>query len=420
MLRDRKWTLGWVAGGQALTAAGTIVGLRILTQYIDPAVFGRVSLALAAAALALGLTCTPLTQAAMYLYPTLAPEGRRAVLASAVWRGLGRASPWLLVGVIAAAAVYIYRGGGSLAVVSAIIALLICDCWRSINICLLNAASEHKSYGTWMAFEAWARPLCATVTVLLFDATAAAVLWSYAAASLILNLTLAPRPVRAIANQTAAAAELDRRMWQYALPLVPLGLMGWANGVSDRYIITGLLSIHDTGIYAAAYGLASRPLLLVNSTFEQLMRPLYQSAVSSADSVRATRLLRYWLFGLGAAGASVVMLIFLLRDHLAGIFLGADFRSGAALMPWIAAGYSILTLSYLFERINLAHGRTKRVLAVELVSGVSALFLTTVGVRLWGLTGAAVAVPCYFSLQLVFAVLLSRHTQAGLYRYRPT
>jgi O-antigen/teichoic acid export membrane protein len=418
MIRDRKWALGWVAGGQALTAAGTVVGLRILTQYLDPTVFGRVSLALAAAALALGLTCTPLTQAAMYFYPTLAPEERRAVLANAVWRGLRRASPYLAAGAIVAAVVYLGAADGSAAVVAATAALLTVDGWRSINTTLLNAGSEHGRYGVWMALEAWARPLCATAAVLFFDATAATVLWSYAATSLVLNIVLA-RSSGPVTNQLSESAELERRMWKYALPLVPLGLMGWANGVSDRYIISGLLSIHDTGIYAAAYGLASRPLLLVNAALEQFMRPIYQNAVSTGHSQQAARVLRYWLLGLAAACSSVVMLIILLRDGLAVIFLGASFRSGAVLMPWIAAGYSILAISYLFERINLAHARTGRVLAVELASGLSAVVLTTIGVHLWGLIGAAVAVPCYFTVQLLFAILLSRRTRK-LYEYDPT
>jgi O-antigen/teichoic acid export membrane protein len=208
-------------------------------------------------------------------------------------------------------------------------------------------------------------------------------------------------------------------MWQYALPLVPLGLLGWANGMSDRYIIGGMLSLQDTGTYAAAYGLASRPLLLVSATFEQFMRPIYQNAVSAGRTEHAAMLLRYWLAGLAAASALVVIIIIFWRHELAALLLGARFRSGANLMPWVAAGYGILSLSYVFERVSLAHARTRRVLAVELVSGIAALVMTVTGVHLWGLIGAAAAVPCYFGVQLCAAVILSRHSRPA-YRYRPT
>jgi O-antigen/teichoic acid export membrane protein len=416
MVEQRKWAFSWVAGGQALTAAGTVLGLRILTQNLEPAVFGQATLLLAAAALALGVTCTPLTQAAMYFFPTLVPEGREALLTSAVWRGVRRAWIWLGVAVLVAGGAYIVLGHGSLSTVLATIAVLLSDCWRSIKTSMLNANAQHRRYGVWLALEAWARPLCATAAVLIFGASAAAVLWAYAAASLLINLALSPRGGK---DESGEPGELYRRLWSYAWPLVPLGLLGWANGVSDRYIIGGMLSLQDTGVYAAAYGLASRPMLLLNQAFEQFMRPIYQHAVSTGQSQRAAMLLRRWMLSLAVSCAAVVILFYVMRDELAALFLGARFRGGAVLMPWIASGYSILALSYVFERINYAHGRTRRVLLTEATSGIAALILTTIGVRTWGLMGAAVAVPCYFSVQLFFAILLSRRTQ-NLYQYRPT
>jgi O-antigen/teichoic acid export membrane protein len=418
MPANRKITLGWVAAGQLLSALGTVVGLRVLTQNLDPATFGAVTLALGAAALALGLACTPLTQAAMYFYPSVETQGRTAVLASALLRGLRRTIPWLLVGGAIVATVYVTAGAGSAWIVVATAALLFCDCWRQINLCLLNSASEHKRYGMWMALEAWGRPLCATAAVLLINKSAVAVLGAYAAVSAVLNLILAHRPGKA-PMPSAKSLELDRRMWQYALPLVPLGLFGWANGLSDRYIIGGLLGLQDTGIYAAAYGLASRPLLLVNATFEQFMRPIYQNAVSAGRTERAAAVLRYWLLGLVTACTGVVLVVVFWRNELAALFLGARFRSGANLMPWIAAGYGVLALSYVFERVCLAHAHTRRVLAVELLSGIAALLMTLTAVRIWGLIGAAAAVPCYFAVQLCCAVILSRRSRE-LYQYRPT
>jgi O-antigen/teichoic acid export membrane protein len=354
----------------------------------------------------------------MYFYPSLASEGGATVLAGALRRGWVRTLPWLLAGGALVAVPYVSMGSGSIGLVAVTAVLLLTDVWRSVNLCLLNAAADHKRYGMWMALEAWGRPLCAAVAIVLVSRSAVAVLGAYAAVSFVLNLALSRRPVK-VATAAPAAADFDRRMWQYALPLVPLGLLGWANGLSDRYIIGGLLSLQDTGIYAAAYGLASRPLLLVNATFEQFMRPLYQNAVSAGQPERATLLLRYWLMSLALACGLVVVIVSLWRHELAAILLGARFRSGADLMPYIAAGYGVLSLSYIFERVCLAHAHTRRVLAVELASGIASLLMTVTGVHYWGLMGAAAAVPFYFGVQLCAAILLSRHSQ-NVYHYRPT
>ena len=156
---NHKLTIGWVAAGQGFSALGTVVGLRILTQYLEPASFGVVTLAVGAAALALGVACTPLTQAAFYFYPTLAARGETTVLMSALRRGLVRTVPWLLAAGSIVAVLYVTAGRGSVWIVIATAALLFCDCWRAIYLCLLNAASEHRRYGIWLALEAWGRYL---------------------------------------------------------------------------------------------------------------------------------------------------------------------------------------------------------------------------------------------------------------------
>ena len=118
MLTNRKRILGWVAGGQALTALGTVGGLRILTQYLDPAMFGLVTLALGVAALGLGLFCTPLTQAAMYFYPSLTAQGEEASLPGALRRGLVHALPWLLAGGAIVAIDRARTAGGAISAIS--------------------------------------------------------------------------------------------------------------------------------------------------------------------------------------------------------------------------------------------------------------------------------------------------------------
>ncbi|MDB6011901.1 MAG: hypothetical protein JWL65_4151, partial [Gammaproteobacteria bacterium] len=61
----------WVISGTALSAVGTLVGIRVLTQYLAPAAYGAVSLALGLSTLAISLVATPLTQAAIHYYPAL-------------------------------------------------------------------------------------------------------------------------------------------------------------------------------------------------------------------------------------------------------------------------------------------------------------------------------------------------------------
>ena len=74
-VRRQLAELSWVVGGQVLTALGTIVGVRILTQYLSPGAYGVVSLAMGMSALAISLVAAPLTQAAIHFYPGIVADG---------------------------------------------------------------------------------------------------------------------------------------------------------------------------------------------------------------------------------------------------------------------------------------------------------------------------------------------------------
>ena len=92
------------------------------------------------------------------------------------------------------------------------------------------------------------------------------------------------------------------------------------------------------------------------------------------------------------------------------LLVGKPYRGAASLMPWIAAGYAIRATSYVFERVCYAYGQTRRVLAIQLCAVAATIVCTPAGVIYWGLKGAAMAVPAYFSVQLAAAIFLARRT----------
>ena len=404
----------WVVGGQATTALGTLVGVRILTQFLSPDGYGVVSLATGMSALAINLVAAPITQAAIHFYPGVVADGSVSELLSAVLRCYRTMARWVILAALAGGVAYVAWGHGSPVLVVLLSLLFASDCWRSANLSLLNAARRQERYGLWMAADAWSRPLAATLVVVLVGQSPVAVLASYVAVSACLlasfSYGLWPPPQDATVRAMDRAQALDARMWSYALPLVPLGVISWASTLGDRYIIGGMLGVADAGIYAAVYGLSCLPFLILNGTVEQALRPIYQTAVTRGDGPRSRRLLGIWLAVVVGVGSFGVLLFVLGHDILARLFIGKAYRGAAPLMPWIAAGYAIRATSYVFERVCYAFGRTRRVLAIQLCAVAAALALSPVGVMSFGLVGAAMAVPAYYSVQLAVAVLVARRT----------
>jgi O-antigen/teichoic acid export membrane protein len=402
-----------VIGGQAATAVGTLVGVRILTQLLAPGAYGVVSLATGASILASNLVVAPLTQAAIHFYPGIAADGSARELLDSLLRCYRRVAPWAALVAIAGGLLYVGWGHGSPVLVVLLALQFACDCWRSANLSLLNAARRQQRFALWTAADIWCRPLFGALVVLLVGQSPMAVLAAYVVVSICLVAGFSHRlwPVEALPFRVAdRSMALDARMWSYAIPLVPLGIITWMSTLGDRYIIGGLLSVADAGIYAALYGLSSSPFLIVSGAAEQALRPIYQTAVTRGDNARARRIHTIWLAAVVGICSVGVALFAMGHEIIANLFVGRSFRSAADLMPWIAAGHAIKATSYVFERVCYAFGQTRRVLAIQLCAVSATVILTPAGVISLGLKGAAMAVPAFFSVQLATAIFFARRT----------
>jgi len=399
----------WIFAGQAASAIATLVGLRLITELVPPAVYGTVALALGVLALAHGLAMGPLMQAVLRLYPDLAGEGRTGALRHAAFRALRK--PVLL----SLASLVVLGAGWSLCrpqdvwLVVFSLVLFVAEIARSLEITFLNAARRQRTMALMIAADAWLRPIAAVALVLAFGATGTVVMGGYLVGCVLAlaGFRLAgrageqgfTRPVPA----SMGAADLSHRLWKYALPLTALPLIGWVSGQADRYIVGGMAGVAAAGLYAALYGLASKPFLMFSASVELALRQPYYARVSAGDHEAERRALALWLAVVSTVSLALFLLFVLFHAEIAALLLAAEYRAHSALMGWIAAGYVLLGIAQVLERVCYAYHDTRGVLWVQ-ASG-AALSVLVAAPLIWfhGIDGAAWAVPVYFGAQLLIA-----------------
>lgn len=407
--------IAWVVGGQAVIAIGTLVGVRLLTQFLSPTCYGLVSLALGVSTVAIATAFTPLIQAAMHFYPAMAATGSLSSLRDSIYRCLQRVGRLAVPISTIAAFGYFMSSHKSRLLGFVLMAIMVCEWFTSLNLAILNSARRQRRFALWVASLTWARPLVAIAAVGIIGESATAVLSAYLAASVAILVmfhsdlwsTAKLSPTNVPTGTEEIGTALDRKVWSYASSLIPLGLIGWIINLGDRYIIGGVLGLHFAGVYAAVYGLSSVPLTIIGGTIEQAVRPVYQHAVSTRDCARANVIFVQWLVAVAAACAGCIIVIYRWHNLLAELFLGPQYRRQAGLMPWIAAGYGIRCIAGVFERVCYAYGGTSRVLLIQCSAAAATIVATPTGIYFGGLKGAAAAVPIYFGVQLIVSALLS-------------
>lgn len=403
----------WVFGGQAAAAIATLVGLRLITELVPPAVYGVVALALGVVALAHGLAAGPLMQAVLRYYPDLVQEGREDPLRHAAIRALRKPLLLSLGGLAVLGAGWsLYQPHDAwLAVLS--VALFLAEVARSVEITFLNAARHQRAMAVAITADAWLRPLAAAVLLWAFGVSSWAVMAGYLAGCL---LTLAgirfAGPASAQDNtrpeRVPAGSDIPRRLWAYALPLTALPVIAWLSGQADRYIVGGLAGVATAGLYAALYGLASKPFLMFSAGVELALRQPYYATASAEDRAAERRALALWLAAVTAVALPLLLLFVLFHGEIAALLLAAEYRTHSVLMAWVAAGYVLLSIAQVLERVCYAHHDTRGVLWVEASGAALSMIVAAPLVFAYGIEGAAWAAPVYFGAQLLIAAARAR------------
>jgi len=401
----------WIALGQVVSASALLLGIRLLTEFVPPEVFGTVSLLIGISTLGATLFCNPMLQAALRFYPDLARQGQTSGLRAIVVQRLSYTCGILIGMILVGGASWSNSTGASYGAFVALAALLVCEVFSTFETGLLGAARRQRAVTIWKVVESCARPGLGILAVLALGATPAAMLSGYAAATACILLGflwfarreyIESAPMKADARK-ALADEIRR----YARPLIPLAVVAWITALGDRYLLAEWAGPEDVGVYAATYGLISRPFLMAGGILLQALRPVYYDAVAAEDRTVERRTIRLWIGATAALGLLGVISVYVLREHISAFLLGAKYRSGADLMPILAIAFSLQGLSFVYNTIGLAHKKPKYVLWSE---GGAALATIGFGVPLIAtlhLWGAAIATLAAYAVQALLAAYLA-------------
>jgi O-antigen/teichoic acid export membrane protein len=407
----------WVAFGQIAAAFGALAGIRLLTEFLEPGVYGLVVLLLGIAAFGQNLVVTPLMQAVLRFHPESVQTGTIGILRAvsgktvkyiAVCFAVAASLIGLLYGVATNQPIWF---GVLVAGVFGV------DSIRSFEVTLLNAARRQRMMAMWTAADAWLKPLAAIAAIIMLGADPVSVLFGYIAGSTVLVALIysvvEPEGARQedVRFGEADSELLKRKMWVYVIPLLPVAAACWVSSIGDRYLLAGMLGLREAGIYAATYALVARPFLMISSVAELTVRPIYYHALAARDGAHARAAWRGWLlFSLVVGGAGFV-LIWLFKDIVVWLLLAEPYRAGVNLIPWIAAGYWLHVISHVYTRVCYAYHDTKAVLWIEGTGALLAVVVTIPAILSFGIAGAAMAVPVYFGGQLMVAMMLARRAE---------
>jgi O-antigen/teichoic acid export membrane protein len=194
----------------------------------------------------------------------------------------------------------------------------------------------------------------------------------------------------------------------FSIPQIPSGILLWVIGASDRYFITHLLNLSQTGIYSASYAIGS----LISLFYFPLHVVLFPTVSRLWEQKELSRVRNYLEYSTklfltlalpGAAG------LYILSQPLLGILTTSDYLVGGGLVLLVALGTMLLGVYSINSYIILLVQQTKWLPLIMAIAAVANAGINLALIPKIGIMGAAIsAIVSYFIMAAIVTVWANR------------
>ena len=406
----------WVILGQAMAVLGALVGVRLMTELLDPAAYGELALGMTVATLVNQTVLGPLSNGITRFYAPAMEQGDIGGYLYAVRRLTFSATGIIILMILLMVTGLLIVGRTEwigIAIAALIFAIL--SGYNSILSGIQNAARQRTIVALHQGMESWARFLVAAGLMVLLGATSTLAMVGYVVAII---MVLASQYVffRKIISKSING-DIKERGWQndisnYSLPFATWGIFVWAQQASDRWALGIFATTHEVGLYAVLYQLGSYPIAMAIGLAMQFLAPIiYQRCGDASDSGRiaSARRLSWWLtlLTLGLTGVAFLVAI-MSHAQIFRFFVAKEYAPISYLLPWMILSGGIFAAGQVITVNLMSEMKTHTMIVVKIGTAVLGVALNVAGAYLFGILGIAIAGVIFAAVYFLWMLLISK------------
>jgi O-antigen/teichoic acid export membrane protein len=409
----------WVGLGQAVAAIGAIVGVRLLTGFMNPTAYGQLALALTIVMFSQQLILGPLGQAFMRYFAPMQEANKLPAFFRAALVLLTHASGLILFfAVLSILGLWAIGEVRWVPVVFLAFLLALVNGYNGGMDAVQNAA-RHRIVVAWHdGLGQWARAAMAIFLIVILGSSGTVALLGYTlGAALVITSQLVFLRKFLLKGIPRTAEEKDigqcvQQMRGYAWPFAGWGLFSWAQLASDRWALQAFAATGVVGLYAALFQVGYSPISLLTGLAVQLFSPiLFSRAGDASDPGRlkhAHRLNHLLLAGSLALTFVATLIAFLLQNLIFRLVVAPQYRQVAGWLPYMVLAGGLFASGQIASLIFMTAGKTKRLLAPKIGTCALCVLLNIVGAYRFGLAGVVLANVTFSTVYLIWVSILAR------------
>jgi len=407
----------WVLAGQVLAALGGVVGVRFLTEALEPSKYGELSLGMTFAMFAMQIL-GPIGGASLRFFAIANEKNQKEAFLQALIFLLKRVT-FLLLSFMAFVLVGLSLSGQEhfLPLVSAAFIFALFSVYNYSLNGIQNAARQRRVVAWHQALFQWLRFLSAIMLIYLLGGSSGTAMTGFALALLVVLISqFMFLKHRIVGNPFAKRAEeLDywvKQMWTYAWPFMTWGMFTAVHLISDRWALQAFTNTQQVGLYAVLYQLGYYPMTLLSSFLMTFISPiLFERAGDISNPLRvkvAQRLNNRIVVVCIALTLCASISAFALHKWVFGLLVSSQYSAVSPLLPWMVLAGGLFASGQALSLLLLTELNSKGLIAPKIGTGILGMLLNISGAYWLGLRGVVFATVVFSLIYLIWVFFLTR------------
>lgn len=390
--------LAWIIGGQFVATIGSLVGVRLLTSVVAPAIYGEIAIGMTVASLITQLLTAPLINSAARYFAPAREDGSLASFFATL-----RAAYIAIVGIaivlLACGGIVVWKVGYAqyIPIACCAVAFSLIAGTNSTFDSIQNA-SRHRVVVAWhQAAATWGRFLFAVALVLTFRPSSVVVFCGYIVGTF---LVMCSQYIFFNHLIRPSITKQSPRKWMnqiitYGSPFAAWGIFTWAQAASDRWALTIYDTRSDVGRYAVLFQIGYYPISIIAGIIMQLMMPImFERAGDGTDPERLIavyRLVKTISIGILGAGVLLAISSVIAGRFIVSMLVAPEYRSIYKYLPFMAAAGCVFFAAQFLGLALMSSNKSSRQISSKVGVAVFAVISNLVLASLLGVQGVVYA-----------------------------
>jgi O-antigen/teichoic acid export membrane protein len=397
----------WVVFGQILSILGSLLVIRVLTEYMSPPAFGQLALAMTIPIMINQTIFGPIGNGiARFYMPSKESGDFDEYLISIKTISISASLLVGMLGVVLIIYLFLIREIQWVALAGAALIFSVLSGWSSI-ISGMQACERRRSLvAAYQAAEPFLKGIFAVVFMWTVSFNATMAISGYVA-GLALLIFIQILIFRMMAKRREAkTTQNSEKFWRekilkYSWPMGVWGIFTAIQLASDRWALETYSNPGDVGIYSVLYQLGFVPITLISGMAVQIILPImYARAGDAVDEIRVGNakylgriLTKLTLF---LTCISFVTAYFM-HPIIFNILAGEKYRSMSYLLPWMVLAGGLFAGGQSLSSNLLIQNKTQKMLTIKICTAILGIAMNLIGAYYWGVEGV-VGSACIFSI----------------------